>query len=448
MSRRFLITCWPFTGHLLPQMAIAIALRERGNEVAFYSGEAARATVEGEGFEFFPFEHVDQERGFRNMRAVDTGDKRSRPGGGRILPILRDWLVETIPDQVRDLRAVLDRWHPDAIATDLSLWGPIVVLWEAEGIPVALSSTFMGPLIPGPDAPAFGFGMRPPKKPAERAVSAALTRATELAGTPLRRRVDEIRGGYGLPPLGESVNRFTGRLPLYLVGSMRELDYGRGDLPPSVHYVGNCIWYPPAPGTAEWLDAIPSKRPWVHVTESTLAYGDPFLLRQAIEALEDEPVELIVTTGQQRGTASLRIGALPRNVHVTRWVSHDELLPRCAAVITVGGKATVLAAIEAGVPLVLVPTTWDKPDNARRVTETGAGVRLGARKCTPESLCAAVREVLGTPVYRNAARRMAALLAAAPGPPRAAELLEELASRPGARFRSAAVPASAEGGVR
>ena len=125
MSRRFLITCWPFTGHLLPQMAIAIALRERGNEVAFYSGDAVRATVEGEGFEFFPFEHLDQERGFRAMRAVDTGDRRSRPGGGRLLPILRDWLVETIPAQVADLRVVLERWRPDAIATDLSLWAPM-----------------------------------------------------------------------------------------------------------------------------------------------------------------------------------------------------------------------------------------------------------------------------------------------------------------------------------
>ena len=46
---RFLITLWPFTGHLLPQMSIAVALRERGHEVAFYSGEAVRETVEAEG---------------------------------------------------------------------------------------------------------------------------------------------------------------------------------------------------------------------------------------------------------------------------------------------------------------------------------------------------------------------------------------------------------------
>src|SRR4051812_23987340 len=142
MTRRFLITLWPFTGHLLPQMSIAIALRERGHEVAFFSGGAVRDMVEGEGVEFFGFDRLDQERAFRNMRAVESG---TRPG--RLLPVFRDWLVETIPDQLADLRPVLAHWQPDVIATDLSLWAPVVVLWEAERIPVALSSTFMGPLI-------------------------------------------------------------------------------------------------------------------------------------------------------------------------------------------------------------------------------------------------------------------------------------------------------------
>jgi MGT family glycosyltransferase len=434
VSRRILITLWPFTGHLLPQMSIAIALRERGHEIAFFSGDAVRDVVEGEGFELFAFERLDQERAFRNMRAVEGG---TRPR--RLLPVFRDWLVETIPDQLADLRPVLARWRPDAIATDLSLWGPMVVVWEAERIPVALSSTFMGPLIPGPDAPPWGLGLRPPRTAMGRVASSSLTRVTELAAIGLRRRVDEIRADNGLGPLGESVNRYTARLPLQIVGSLRRLDYGRRDLPPTVHYVGNCIWYPPPePGTAEWLDAIPAQRPWVHVTESTLSHGDPFLLRAAVEALAGESVEVIVTTGRQRDAGAL--GPLPANAHVAPWLNHGDLLPRCAAVVTVGGKATILAALEAGVPLVVVPTTWDKPDNARRVTEAGAGVTLPRRRCTPERLRAAVRRVLAEPNYRTAARDIAAELAAAPGPAGAADLLERLAGVP------AASPAA--GGVR
>ena len=435
MSRRVLFTLWPFTGHLLPQIAIAMALRERGHEVAFYSGEAVRETIEGQDFRFFGFDRLDQERAFASMRAVDTGDRRIRPGRGRLAPIMRDWLVETVPAQVADVRDVIAEFEPDVIATDLSLWGVVAVLPELTTTPIALSSTFMGPLIPGPDAPAFGLGLKPPNGTVARGLHRAATALIELAGTPLRRRFDEIRADFGLDELGESVNRHTARLPLYLVGNVREFDYGRRDLPPSVHYVGNCIWYPDraepdGETTAQWLARIPNERPWVHVSESTLAFGDPFLLRTAVEALANQPVELIIAVGAERNPAAPGFDVSAANVHATRWVDHGELIPRCSALITVGGKATVMAAAQAAVPMVVVPTTWDKPDNARRVTEAGVGVRIPPRNCTPDRLRAAVRQVLYLPSFRAAAQVLANRLQSAPGPDRAAALLEELAGPP------------------
>ncbi len=196
-----------------------------------------------------------------------------------------------------------------------------------------------------------------------------------------------------------------------------------------MRYVGNCIWYPDRDeGTAGWLERVPAGRPWVHVTESTLAYGDPFLLRTAIAALAGRDVEVIITTGGQRDRGRLGLDTRAPNVHVTSWLSHGELLPRCSALVTVGGKATVLAAAEAGVPLVVVPTTWDKPDNARRVTEAGLGVRVPPRRCTAQRLRAAIRRVLDDPRYRMSAQRLSETLAKAPGSAGAAELLEALAS--------------------
>jgi MGT family glycosyltransferase len=440
MSRRLLFTAWPFPGHLLPMLSIGIALRERGHEVAFYSGETARETIEQAGFELFGFERVSEEHVAQTLRAVDGAGRRGRPEGARMLGLLREWLVETIPDQVADLRGVLARWQPDSIFTDMSLWGPMLVLWEAEQIPVALSSTIMGPQIPGPDAPALSYGLRPPRTPWGRLASAALTRASELCAIPIRRRVDAVRAQYGLAPLGESINRFTARLPLYIVSNVRELDYNRSDLPDSVHYVGHCIWYPERAGSEQWLDAIPSERPWVHVTESTMASGDPFLLRTAIAALAQEPVEVILTTGEQRYATVLAGGAMPANVHVAPWISHGELLPRCSALVTLGGKSTVLAAAQAGVPMVLVPNNWDKPNNARRVTEAGAGIRLSARRLDAQTLRAAVRELLVEPSYREAAQRLASLLAGAPGPARAAELLEQLTPAASVRLARPALP--------
>jgi UDP:flavonoid glycosyltransferase YjiC (YdhE family) len=75
---------------------------------------------------------------------------------------------------------------------------------------------------------------------------------------------------------------------------------------------------------------------------------------------------------------------------------------------------------------VVVPTTWDKPDNARRVVAAGVGIRLAPKRCTPEGLRDAVRNVLLNPAYAARARQAAKKLLAAPGPDGAVELLEDM----------------------
>jgi MGT family glycosyltransferase len=237
--------------------------------------------------------------------------------------------------------------------------------------------------------------------------------------------------------MGCSINAFTGRLPLYLIPSLPELDYNRRDQPPNVHYIGPCVWTK-STGAAppDWLDTLRTDRPWVHATEGTAQYQEPFLLRATTKALADQPVEVILTTGHARDPESLGLLPLPANVRAERWLSHEELLPRCAAVVTTGGPATVMAALKAGVPLLMVPTFWEKSDNAQRVVEAGVGLRLAPRHCTPDRVRSAVMRLLKEPSFRDNARRIAESLWRAPGPARAAELIEGLVQR-------APVPATA-----
>ena len=425
---RVLFACWPFEGHVFPQLSIALALRERGHEVAFYTGAELRDTVEGQDVPVFGFATVDAAwRDIRERERAVSGRRRSL----RVEhDAFRRWLVETIPGQVQDLRAIIEDWSPDAIVTDASMWGPSLVIGETAPIPVALASPLIGALIPGRDGPPPGSGLAPALDARGRAVARAVTLATELAARGLRRRLDELRAGYGLAPMGCGVNAFMGRLPLYLVLSVPELDHNRWDLPGSVRYVGPCLWHPPAPDTTgDWLDELPALRPWVHVTDGTSHFQDPFVLRAAAQGLRDEEVEVIITHGRRRQPDELALGPPAPNVHVARWVGHDALLPRCAALVTTGGAGSTMAGLRAGVPLVIVPTTWDKPDNARRVAEAGAGVILSPRRCTPDRLRAAVMQVLSDPSYRLAAQRSAQRLAAAPGPPGAAQLIEGLVAR-------------------
>ena len=101
----------------------------------------------------------------------------------------------------------------------------------------------------------------------------------------------------------------------------------------------------------------------------------------------------------------------PPNVTVTRWVRHADVLPHCSAVITHGGHGTVMKALIAGVPMVVVPLGRDQPDNAARVVHAGAGTRL-RKNAGVSALRAAVARVIEDPRYRAAAGRMASRLAA------------------------------------
>jgi MGT family glycosyltransferase len=425
---RFLITCWPFVGHLYPQISVAHALRERGHEVAIYSHESARPVVEGEGFTIFPFVHVDEQR-YERIHALEAEVPPTQPSYrtlGVAMRAYRDMVTDSIPEQVADLQPILAGWRPDALITDPALWGPILVLWETTGIPVVLLTQMIGSTIPGPDAPPWGPGLPPPRTFGTRFLSLAAQFAVDILAYNMRRRVDQIRSRYGLPAMGCSVNSFGGRLPLYLIPSLPEIDYNRRDQPPNVHYIGPCIWTRPSGETPEWLDQLPVDRPWVHATEGTAHYQEPFLLRAATQALGDLPIEVILTTGMSPGSAMLDVEPLPTNIHVTGWLSHEQLLPKCAVIVTTGGAATVLAALKAGVPLLIVPTFWDKSDNAQRVVEAGAGLRLAPKHCTPDRVRAAVMRLLNEPVFRENARRIAGRFAESPGPRGAAELLEIL----------------------
>lgn len=428
MSGRLLFTCWPFEGHVFPLLSIALAARERGAEVAFYTGRRLQGTVEAQGVECFPLDRVQAvwERVHEHER-----DARGRRGSLRLQrEVVRDWLVGSVPDQVADVRSVMGRWHPDVIVTDGSMWGPSLVLHEAAGVPVVFASTLLYSLVPGGDAPLPGSGLGLSHGPAGRAISWGVVRAVDVLARGPRQRLDEIRAAHGLGPLGCPVNEWMGRLPLYLVGSVPELDYGRRDLPPGVRYVGPLLWHPPEPpGTRAWLDAIDSDRPWVHVTEGTSHHQAAVVLRAAASGLAGAPVQAILTCGRERDPADLGLEPAT-NVHVTDWLSHGELLPRCAAVVTTGGAQTIVSALAAGVPLVVVPTLWDKPANARRVAAAGVGVRLAPRECTPKRLRGAVEEVVKDASYRRNATQIANMMAAAPGPAGAAELIGELVGAP------------------
>ncbi len=114
-----------------------------------------------------------------------------------------------------------------------------------------------------------------------------------------------------------------------------------------------------------------------------------------------------------------------------RYVPYGDLFPRTDVVVTTGGAGTVLTALSAGVPLVVVPTGWDLPENAQRVVQSGVGIRIHPKDCTAERLRTAVETLLCDLAYRRNAERIGAALARQGEAQPAVKLLEDLVTRSG-----------------
>ena len=158
--------------------------------------------------------------------------------------------------------------------------------------------------------------------------------------------------------------------------------------------------------------------------------------RAALEAVASLPVRVLLTVGRHFDGSSL--GTVPDNVHVEAWVDQAEVFREAALVVCHGGSGTSLGALEAGVPLVVVPLFADQFENGRRIAEAGAAIVVDSRRPaaphphgTPPvdavELAAAITTALATPSLEQSAGRIAAEMAAAPT---AADILATLLNPP------------------
>ena len=224
----------------------ARAARARPRGRASTAARPCAATVEREGFAFFGFDRLDQERGFAR-RARDGGGRRPRPAGrGGCCRCCAPGSRTRSPTSSPTSRTCSPPSRPTRSPPTSRCGARSSCCTDRGPVPVALSSTFMGPLIPGPGRARLR--LRPPGAANPPCARAGPRHHARSPSSPRRRcagRSTRSAPSTGSPPLGTSVNRATARLPLYLVGNIRELDYDRRDLPASVHYIGNNLWFPP-----------------------------------------------------------------------------------------------------------------------------------------------------------------------------------------------------------
>jgi UDP:flavonoid glycosyltransferase YjiC (YdhE family) len=370
---RVAVVAGPDPGHAFPAVALALALRRRGCEVAFVSGTQWSAAVEREGLAFVPI-----------------GATAPRPEDGDFGAVLWGRGRDLAPGVAASLRA---------FGADLAVVDTLTVPgWfgaDLAGVPriELVPTSFQGPsrALPPP-----GTGLAPGRGPVGRGRDALLRRLHERSRLTGVEACEAARAALGLPPSTPPVATLVATLP--------GLEPARPDWPDRTEIVGPMEWDPAGVDLPEPA----GEGPLVFLADSS-ATGRPQTL-------------LDVATVARQGfrVACTRFGDRVDGPGLVAGPGRQApLLDRASVVVCAGGHGMVAKALVRGLPLVIVPGPGDQRANAARVARLGAGLHLPARRLAPETLRDAVRHVLDDGTYATAARRLAAT-AAGLGPDHAA----------------------------
>ena len=386
---RVLVSTTPASGHLQPMLPLAQALRRAGHEVAVATAPGMCGRVAEEGL-------VALEAG-RDIDSWWPELEERNPGRPweRLIPeeILLWFMPHLFVEvgaraMVEGLAAHVERWRPALIVHESYEFAAPVVA-AAAGIPSVHHT-----LSPMPDAAVID---------ACAAAAAPLWRERGLLPAPL--------AGLGRGPTLDICPR-----------SLSNVDGPVLDSHP-LRPPGSAPSTEPVP---EWLDRL-AERPVIHLTLGTsVTNANQALLATAVEGLRDLPLSLVVTVGPDNDPAAL--GPQPGSVRVERYIRHDLLLPRCAAVVTHGGAGTMLNALGCGLPLLTIPQGADQYLNARICARRGVGRTLLTDQVSAATVREEVGRLLDEPGYRAAASEVAAEIGAMPGPDDVAPSLESLAA--------------------
>ncbi len=357
---RMLFSCLTGSGSLHPHLFLALAAQKAGHEVAFATGGESRSALERFGLSLYPvgsrLSGLVRER-YPELVSRPMDQKADAFRQRLILAGIR---VEVTLPELLDICKTL---HPDIVVTGHQYFAACLAA-EEMGIPYAVVEQCSSGVVD-----SFKDNFRE-----------VLNNWRHIRGLPPDPALEMLHGHLTLIPFPPSLRDPGTPLPV-TARRMKPLIFSEsGDekLP-------------------EWINTLPPL-PVVHATLGTF-FDKPELLRIIIEGLADEQVNLILVTGRGRDPAKL--GALPKNVRVADYIPHTKLLPRCHAIISHAGAGTLIATVDARLPMVLIPLSGDAPSNAARAVAAGLGQMILPSDLTSQAIRQATLEVLRDPSYRQ-----------------------------------------------
>jgi MGT family glycosyltransferase len=288
----------------------------------------------------------------------------------------------------RALEEVIAHERPTFVLVDTMLWGGMIAA-EASRIP--WGTVTHNPLcFRGLGIDARGPALPPPNTWVSRLRHQVVENAMRCETEVHLKEVNTVRQRRGLAPLARLVDLLTA-VPLILATTSEPFEYPRHDWPASLRFVGPMIWDAPYTDTPP-MDLADDGRPLILVADSTVTSTSAASrwTEKVFEALADEPYRIVATV--PTGPAAQVDPLNPMKVE--RSLSHSTLLPHVSCVVCHGGAGIVQKALWFGVPVVAIPSAFDRFEVARRLEVCGAGVRLTPDRLTLSNIKSAVRQAL------------------------------------------------------
>jgi UDP:flavonoid glycosyltransferase YjiC (YdhE family) len=163
--------------------------------------------------------------------------------------------------------------------------------------------------------------------------------------------------------------------------------------------------------------------PVVFTLGSIVAHFEPEFYHVAARAALELGRRAVLLTGNN---ASLPQN-LPDSIVALDYAPLAQILPRAAAVVHAGGIGTCAESLRAGIPSVVIPFSFDQPDNAERLRRLG--VAEVANRFRISSLAVPLRRILENPEASTRARALAGRIEPRAAVSRGVDLLERLIGR-------------------
>jgi MGT family glycosyltransferase len=141
----------------------------------------------------------------------------------------------------------------------------------------------------------------------------------------------------------------------------------------------------------------------IYISLGTLISNNPDFYKECISAFREKDYCIIISTGFDVDLN--QFAGLPENFLIRQTVPQQILLERVDVFITHAGMNSVNEAICHGVPMLLIPHTFEQQLIADRVKEMDIGEIMRVEKLSAETIYQNAVQILSEDRYKNQARK-------------------------------------------